>query len=492
MSVLRRARALARAGHTIEILIDSFSPGFEDITGSLRRDGILEGGRITLRNMYGDLALDPYRGGNQGYSSPLGSPSEGWNYVQDSSRPDVWRGAKNGDYKHFVWMRGAKVNGIDTLSKGKRLHRTWYNSVGRPCKVERMSSDDRPHLIEYIDSSGSIYLQESRSPSGTITNIALHTPRGIRNFASQSTLIHYWLLEIVFKDTNEPTVISEYGFHRTALQKLESQKSASVIYTIHNNHHAAPFSLGSPLRPEQRDFLDHLSEYKAVVVLTDEQRNDLTTEFGNLDNLHVIPHHVPTNHSQEQFERDPHRVVMIGRYHHIKGQAEAIRSFVKVAKNHPNASLHLFGRGPEEENLRKLVESLNLRESVYLHGFTTNAFQEFSKASISVVASSYEGFCLSLVESMSVGCVPVTYDFKYGPSDLVTHGQDGLIVKHGNTQDLADALIRLLGDQDHLQRMSREALGITKRLSEEMLVKNWNDLLSRTSHKSSGTGLPLP
>lgn len=126
MSVFRRAIALARRGHTIEILVDSFSPGFDDTALALQL-GIFEGNKVTLRSMYGDLAGTCHSYDSSiAYSSPLGPPEEGWTYKQDLKRLGVWRGCQNGVYKQFVWMRGLKVNGIDSPSNGIRLNGTIY------------------------------------------------------------------------------------------------------------------------------------------------------------------------------------------------------------------------------------------------------------------------------------------------------------------------------------------------------------------------------
>ncbi|MDK1359314.1 glycosyltransferase [Arthrobacter sp. zg-Y1219] len=484
-SVLRRARALANSGHSFEILVSEHSPNFEDSVQTLEEEGALADGRIKLRSMHYDLAGIEGAREEHPYSSPLGRAQNGWSYVQDPKRSDIWRGSQDGDYKHFVWMRDDKVAGIDTLRSGKRTKRTWYDSGGRACKVERMTPENKPHLIEYLDHSGNIYLQESKSPeTGAITNIAMHTSKGIRNFSALSSLIDYWFHEIVFKGVVGPTVISEYGFHRASLQELEKRNAAAVIYTFHNNHHTAPYGASAPLRPEQRDFFKHLKEYKALVLLTEEQRKDIVDEFGCSDILHVIPHHMPRIAIDRQLERDPNRIVMVGRFDAIKGHAHVFKAFAHVVKCHPQATLSLFGRGPEESRLRDLAKSLGLSDSIHFRGFTADAFSEFSRAAISVVASSYEGFCLSLAESMTAGCVPVSWNFRYGPNDLITHERDGLLVEAGDISGLAESLISLLQDPQRRQRMSAAAREISDRLSEDQLIESWNELMSAAHSRS--------
>lgn len=147
-----------------------------------------------------------------------------------------------------------------------------------------------------------------------------------------------------------------------------------------------------------------------VVVLTEEQRQDLWKQFGYQDFIHVIPHHmVPATGVGP---RDPKKVVMVGRFDEIKGHIPALNAFKEVLKTVPDARLELYGRGDEERNIKAEIERLGLGDSVTVPGFAEDASQVFSEASISIVASTYEGFCLSMAESMAAGCVPVCYSFQ--------------------------------------------------------------------------------
>ena len=51
----------------------------------------------------------------------------------------------------------------------------------------------------------------------------------------------------------------------------------------------------------------------------------------------------------------------------------------------------------------------------------------------------------------------IANDIKYGPSDVVIDRQDGLLTKNGDIDGLAQAIIRLLQDQEQLAKMSENA-----------------------------------
>ena len=52
------------------------------------------------------------------------------------------------------------------------------------------------------------------------------------------------------------------------------------------------------------------------------------------------------------------------------------------------------------------------------------------------MTSSFEGYPLSTLESMSRGCPVVSYDIKYGPREQITDGVDGFLVPRGRHRRL--------------------------------------------------------
>lgn len=479
MSVLRRAQAFARAGISTDILIDTFYPDYDGHTSRLQDSGRL-GDLITLRSLHQDLAGQATYPVDVRNESPISSGDD-WQYEPDKERVNVRRGYEAGEYRHFVWERpDGTVNFIDHISAKRRVRREWYDVAGKPCKVELMNAQNKPEVIRYMRRDGSCYMEELLDAStNRVRGIVVHRAGEPSLFFSDGVeLFAYWMQSFVLNDElTAPTIISEYGVRRRALTKLEVENNARVIYTVHSNHLSAPHAYGSPIRGDMRDFIEHIPDYKDVVVLTEEQRQDLWKLLGYNDSIHVIPHHMPP--AEGVGPRDPKRVVMVGRFDPIKGQIPALEAFRKVLQVMPDVRLDLYGRGKDEEKVRAAVIDLDLEGAVAVRGFTNDPAQTFSEAAVSIVASEYEGFCLSMAESMAAGCVPVCYDFKYGPRDIVRHGVDGLLVEKGNIQDLADSIVLLLRNDGLRERMSDAATAIADRLSEQRLVKDWQEVLAR-------------
>lgn len=480
MSVMRRAQALAKASISTEVLIDTFYADFDGHTARLKESGRL-GELISLRSLHQDLAGNSLYPSDVAYTTPL-PEGERWSYVQDPKNSKVRRGYHNGEYKHFVWARGEKVNFIDHMRAGQRVRREWYDEAGTVCRIDIMNGDNKPELIRYIRRDGSTYMEDIMEPAtGRVRGIVVNRENEASLFFQNSVdLFAYWMQEFVLTPAPaSPVIISEYGVRRRAFERLQQENNARVIYTLHNNHLAKPNEYGGGIRADMKDFIEHIPTFDDVVVLTEEQRQDLWKHLGYQKSIHVIPHHMAP--STGIGPRDPKKVVMVGRFDEIKGQVPALSAFQMVLQVIPDARLELYGRGKDEPKIRQEIAKLGLGQSVSIAGFTEDASQVFSEAAVSIVASTYEGFCLSMAESMAAGCVPVCYSFKYGPQDLVRHGVDGMLVERGNIKDLADSISFLLLNDGQRERMSRESMTIVERISEERLIREWLQLLGTSS-----------
>lgn len=478
MSVLRRAQAFAKAGTKSTILIDQFIPNIDRHIAGLKADGQLMDGMIEVRSMHLELAGRTPLTAPFDYFTPRNDESPGWEYIQDPKRPEVWRGYLEGDYQHFTWMRSeTNVNFIDHLVNGGRIriNRTWYDELGRPCKVELMDASNRPFKIQYLDIRGDIYLEETPGDPASYVVRSASAPNVI--CSAYDELYEYWLRNFVFESKAEPTIISEYGNRQLVLDKIAEELGAQLIYTFHSSHLGSPYTYGSPTRPDQKKFLSGIRSLPALVVLTNEQKLDLEKQFGALDNVHVIPHHVPT--VELDTVRDPNKIVLVGRFDDGKGHSDALKAFKRILERHPMANLEIYGRGATEDSIRKEIVDLGISESARIMGFTKDAASVFAGAAVAFVPSKYEGFCLSMIEAMSQGCVPVAYGFKYGPLDIIQNGVDGFIVAPGNISELADSCSFLLSNDSVRENMSDTAKKVVQRFSEERLISEWSYLFEK-------------
>ncbi len=180
---------------------------------------------------------------------------------------------------------------------------------------------------------------------------------------------------------------------------------------------------------------------------------DIVKRFGDRTNYFVIPHAIKEGKYDHPFEqRDLNKVVMFARYHEQKQLDHAIKAFEKVVKKVPNAKLEIYGFGDKEKELETLIKSLKMEHSIHLKGFNKNPADTFKKSAVSLLTSEYEGFGLVVLESLRYGCPVISYDLKYGPSDMINNGENGYLVENLNINQLAEKVIKILKSKSDLKK----------------------------------------
>ena len=85
---------------------------------------------------------------------------------------------------------------------------------------------------------------------------------------------------------------------------------------------------------------------------------------------------------------------------------------------------------------------------------------------------------MALLEAMACGVPCISFDCPYGPAEIITPEEDGILVRNGNTDELADAICRLIEDTDKRIRMGKQAQKNIQRYSREEVMKLWNELFN--------------
>ena len=156
------------------------------------------------------------------------------------------------------------------------------------------------------------------------------------------------------------------------------------------------------------------------------------------------------------------RVAMVGRIAPWKGQLVALRGFAR-ADLPPHSTLVFFGTpmfGEEEylAEIRREVERLGLEKDVSLRGFVEDVEAALRGIDVLVHASlSPEPFGQVIVEGLAAGLLVVA-SAGGGPSEILTHGHDGLLYEAGNDLALAEMLELISRDRTLRTRLRANGL----------------------------------
>ena len=169
------------------------------------------------------------------------------------------------------------------------------------------------------------------------------------------------------------------------------------------------------------------------------------------------------------------RVIAAGRYVHQKGFDLLLEAWHRIDKSLSDWHLYIFGN-ENRKPYQRIVDKYDMNHHVHLMPATPKIVEEFSKSSIFVLSSRFEGFGLVLVEAMSCGLPCVSFDCPYGPRDIITDEEDGLLVENGNIEALAKAIERLMEDEGLRRSMGEKAINNVSRFNQETIMKQWNQL----------------
>ena len=77
---------------------------------------------------------------------------------------------------------------------------------------------------------------------------------------------------------------------------------------------------------------------------------------------------------------------------------------------------------------------------------------------------------------MACGVPPVAFTCPCGPRDIITDGEDGLLVENGNSQELAEKICYLIEHDEIRKQMGKRAIENVKRFYIENIMPQWDNL----------------
>ena len=209
----------------------------------------------------------------------------------------------------------------------------------------------------------------------------------------------------------------------------------------------------------------------ALVVLTSQDEHD----WGDKIPIYVIPNSFPFYPDKPSLCENK-QAIIVGRYNSAKGYNYLIDAWKIVYQKHPDWIINIFGSGEYEDRVRKQIQDHGLQDVVIMNNPIDHIMEEYLKSSIYVMSSVFEGFAMVLLEAMSCGLPCVSFDCPYGPRNVITDGEDGILVEYLNSQALADNICKLIENEELRKRMGRQGRHNVLRFSRETIMPQWVEL----------------
>lgn len=329
---------------------------------------------------------------------------------------------------------------------------------------------DRGHEVRLLTFSP---VEDSYELDPRIERIKYGSKFFIFNFTSVKCLL--FLLKFYFKKNNRPDIISS---HATLMGYATIP--ISILYNIkltvseHTNHFRGKKSITNRLL---WDFLYRFPD--AVVILT---KYDLPF-FQKRNKNTIIIHNPSTYKPLEDVHLEREKIILavgnINRYK-IKGFDNLLEVSAKVLPKHKDWKLKIVGAGNEGLLvLKEKAQDLNINNQVIFTGFRSDVNVLMQRAEIFVLSSRFEGLPMALLEAMSQKMACVSYDCISGPSEIITHNINGILVKNQDQEDMIFQLNRVIQDEtlrEHLRKNIDQSLN---KFSIDEVIKQWENLFKR-------------
>ena len=178
--------------------------------------------------------------------------------------------------------------------------------------------------------------------------------------------------------------------------------------------------------------------------------------------IHLCYHGIDLHRFQAGPRPSEGYLLSVGNLDPAKGFDLMIRAVASLCDRGRNSTYRIVGEGPERKRLEGLIRELGLGERVRLSGeLRSEALVEaYHRASVFVAPSRIlpsggrDGLPNVILEAMACG-IPVVGTNVAGIPEAVVHEQTGLLADAENPAALADAVERLLVDQELAERVTR-------------------------------------
>lgn len=183
-----------------------------------------------------------------------------------------------------------------------------------------------------------------------------------------------------------------------------------------------------------------------------------------------ISEHLPEPYWGERTKE----IVTFCRLDRQKNLIGLIRSFCRIKERYIGYDLVIYGKGNQEELIRRYIEENNLSERVFLRPYDENVHRQVLDAAMFVSFSNYEGISNSMLEAMAIALPVICTDCPAGGAKLmIESGTNGLLVPVGDEEAMANAMAYCIDHPEIARAMGRKAAEIRNRYNVAEIASQW-------------------
>ena len=247
------------------------------------------------------------------------------------------------------------------------------------------------------------------------------------------------------------------------------QFSNRILFSIHKTVNLKPrYRKGNRLSYELCDAFVMLSPY-----YLSEFAND--NKIKNISKLYAIANPCDSVSYNSNVPKEKIILVVARLNNQQKRIDRTLQFWKKFHQNEDGWKLMIVGDGADKKMLERMAEKLGLSDYSF-EGHSDTPMDYYTRAMIFMMTSDAEGWGMTLVEAMSMGCVPVAMNCFSALPDIVTDKQNGMIVPKDDISGMVTAAQYIIA---HFNEMSAQARESVKRFDVKTIINKWEELFNR-------------
>ena len=211
------------------------------------------------------------------------------------------------------------------------------------------------------------------------------------------------------------------------------------------------------------------SEVKEVFRLNSEVR----TIYNGID-IEGIREKSKEEKTHDWLGSDIPVIIAIGSLNTQKGFPYLLEA-LEIVNRTKTIRLIIIGNG-EKKELVSLSKELSIEDKTDFLKAVPNPFPYMAKADIFVCSSLYEGLSNVILEALALGKPIISTDHKHGANEIIEDQKSGILVPVRDSQRMADAIIKILDDEQLRRKLGEEAKNKSRNFSRDRMISEYERL----------------
>ena len=387
---------------------------------------------------------------------------------------------------------GGEVAMVDNVifydDAGNITLREVYDYRGFKAVSEYYGQDGAKFLEEYHRPDGSVYLERYYVKSTENTPInsrnILKDYQGHEwNFDNEDELFTFFLDELNRKHgENNQFVADRPAVTINPILAMTSRAQKYLYLPMREVDDGLNFKTG-PLNAMLQEALltNNGQKWQGIIVSTQAQKKMLEQRLRKHAPIVVVNQapQYPVENKISMDKRQRHHLIYAGRLGDDKQIDHLLKIFQTVKQHDKEAWLTIYGYGNTDDlnRYQALQKELGLNDSVEFAGYQPDLNSAYDQAGLFVDASRLDSQPLAMGEALNHGLPVVSFNYPYGPREMVKNDVNGYLVPLVDDEKFAGQILQILENPDLQDRLSQAAYDGVEALSADATMQEWQGIM---------------